>query len=77
MDEEPAFTTNTWGGLRRWACARCPWDTLDGEDAMRAHIAERHTTVIADPREVEIKQDRFGNPVNAPGVEVNDDENPT
>ncbi len=39
---EQPYTTGTWNGLTVWRCRLCSWDTLDGEEVMLAHIAERH-----------------------------------
>lgn len=62
--EVPLYTTNTWNGLPRWACTQCPWDTLDGEEAMLEHIAEAHTPPPPVVSRIIPVYDRFGNLVN-------------
>jgi hypothetical protein len=38
----PDVILGVWGNLPNWQCTRCPFATLDGEAAIREHIAERH-----------------------------------
>lgn len=66
--ETPLFTTGTWNGLSRWACTQCPWDTLDGEDAMLEHVAEAHTPAPAPVSRIIPVYDRYGNLVNPEAV---------
>ena len=46
---ELPFELGTWKGLRQWRCRRCPWDTLAGEEALRAHIQEVHEPPMQPP----------------------------
>lgn len=45
--ENQLFTVGAWHALPQWRCNLCPWDTLDGEAAMLAHLAERHAPKLA------------------------------
>ena len=58
------FRVTAWNGLPLWECARCAFDTLEGEEAMLAHIAGRHESPPEPPapRLVQV-YDRWGNPV--------------
>ena len=69
MTQEPTeeavpWTELTWHGLPMLRCTLCPWDTLDGEAAMIAHIAARHGVREAAPRRQPLVQayDVWGNP---------------
>lgn len=72
--EEPVEETVTapehwrvtvWGVLPRWACSYCPFDTLDGEEAMAEHYRAEHAPppLVVAPSLVQV-YDRWGNPVN-------------
>ncbi|MDB4947437.1 MAG: hypothetical protein JWM27_86 [Gemmatimonadetes bacterium] len=39
------WTADTWHGLPHHACAACPFDTLEGEAAIRLHVARAHPTL--------------------------------
>lgn len=62
---EPAlWTLGAWGEFVQWQCVLCPWDTLDGEEAMRAHYVTVHAPPPpAAPAPTVLRADRFGNPV--------------
>lgn len=58
------WTVGAWGGLPQWRCTLCPFDTLDGEAAMRVHYADVHAPPPpAAPAPTVLRADRFGNPV--------------
>ncbi|MBK8211569.1 MAG: hypothetical protein IPK78_18090 [Rhodospirillales bacterium] len=58
------WTETTWGTHARWACRLCPFDTLDGEEAMAEHYLVEHAPPPAPaPAPVVQVYDRFGNPV--------------
>lgn len=58
------FRVTAWNGRPLWECARCAFDTLEGEAAMLAHIAERHEAPPAPPAPRLVQAyDRWGNPV--------------
>lgn len=64
LDDELDYWVGEWNGLMRWQCGQCPWDTLDGEEAMLRHIADRHAPLPAPARAQKIQvYDRWGNPV--------------
>ena len=57
------WTMGQWGDYPQWRCAACPFDTLDGEEAMQAHWQAEHAPpapVVAPPT-IQI-YDRWGNP---------------
>lgn len=39
---EALWTAAAWGGQMQYRCGACPWDTLEGEEAMRAHVRAAH-----------------------------------
>lgn len=56
------WTMGTWSGMPQWRCTMCPFDTLDGEDAMIVHIEARHgPTPTAAP--LVQAYDARGNPI--------------
>lgn len=61
----PAHWTETvWGTMARWACAYCPFDSLDGEAAMAEHYRAEHAPPPPPAPVVAIQvYDRWGNPV--------------
>lgn len=62
--EPELWTVGAWGEFTQWQCTLCPWDTLDGEEAMRAHYATAHAPPPpAAPAPTVLRADRFGNPV--------------
>jgi hypothetical protein len=58
---EQPFEIGAWKGHTQWRCKLCPWDTLDGEEAMLAHVATCHTPQA--PRPTVLVADRRGRPV--------------
>jgi hypothetical protein len=38
----PDVILGVWNGIPNWQCTRCPFATIEGEAAIREHIAERH-----------------------------------
>lgn len=60
---EPArYRVSSWNGIRRLECVLCPFDTLDGEEAMDAHYLERHGPPPPPPKPPTPPiYDRFGN----------------
>jgi hypothetical protein len=58
------YVVGAWNGLPHYRCELCPFDTLDGEEAMVAHYLAMHAPP-APPVPVTIIQvyDRYGNPV--------------
>ena len=56
------WTMSTWSGLPQWRCSLCPWDTLEGEDAMIEHIEGNHGGVPPPPPLVQA-YDARGNPL--------------
>lgn len=56
-----AFTTGTWGEHKRWACNLCPYDTLDGEGVMMAHLEQVHYPPPPPPQVIIPVYDRYGN----------------
>lgn len=65
---EDGFTLGFWHNLPMWKCNRCRWTTLNGEGAMRAHIATVHVPKAPPAaRPVAHELDRFGNPINEGG----------
>ena len=62
--EPEPWTVAAWGEFPQWRCTLCPFDTLDGEAAMRAHYAAVHAPPPpAAPAPTVLRADRFGNPV--------------
>lgn len=68
--EQPAaaapshWTETMWGTHVRWACAYCPFDSLDGEAAMAEHYLTEHAPPAAPTPAATIQvYDRWGNPV--------------
>lgn len=63
---EPArYRVSSWNGFRRLECVLCPFDTLDGEEAMDAHYVERHGPPPPPPKPPVLRlYDRFNNPLN-------------
>lgn len=58
------WTVGAWGEFAQWQCALCPWDTLDGEEAMREHYVTVHAPPPpAAPAPTVLRADRFGNPL--------------
>lgn len=53
---ESGIQTAEWRGHMIWLCPRCPWDTMDGEAAVRAHLATRH----APPKPSILVADAYG-----------------
>ncbi len=47
----PAFTISEWCGVSRFACPRCPFDTLDSEIALE-HYVHVHAMVELTPLDV-------------------------
>lgn len=60
-EPDPLYELGSWAGLAQWRCRLCPWDTLDGESAMLAHLASRHAPGKAQPGLIQT-YDRWGNP---------------
>ena len=62
---EPDYYVGTWRGIVRFACARCPWDCLEDEEAMRRHVRELHRPPEAAPpsRRVSPILDHRGNAI--------------
>ncbi len=62
---EPAhWTESIWGVHAQWACAYCPFDTLDGEEAMAEHYRSQHAPPPPPaPAPVVLIADRYGNRV--------------
>lgn len=56
------WTVSSWHGLPQWRCAQCPWDTLEGEEAMIAHIKAHHGPAIQAQPIVQA-YDARGNPL--------------
>lgn len=55
------FTLGKWGSHDRWACDLCPFDTLDGEGVIMAHLEQVHYPA-PPPEPVLIPvYDRWGN----------------
>ena len=61
MTPELPWVVGMWGGFTQWRCRLCPWDTLEGEDAMLEHVAARHGVVEKSPALVQA-YDARGNP---------------
>lgn len=64
VDPYPLWTMGRWGDIPQWRCALCPFDTLDGEEAILAHYLAEHAPpapVVAPP--IIQVYDRYGNPV--------------
>jgi hypothetical protein len=40
--EEKPYTVGSWRGLTQYQCKLCPWDTLEGEEAMLEHLRTAH-----------------------------------
>lgn len=67
---EVPFELGTWKGLTQWRCRQCPWDTLNGAEAVLAHIQEVHQPPLRPPSPPLIAiADRWGHEVRpaAPG----------
>jgi hypothetical protein len=59
-----AFDLGTWKGLPQWRCRLCPFDTVAGEGAMRAHIEKVHEPPRAQAqRPLVAVFDRYGREV--------------
>ncbi len=66
----PHYSLGSWQGMPQWKCNYCPWDTLDGEGEMLAHVAERHLPAPPLPQPGIIPvYDRYGNLVAPSGGE--------
>ncbi len=39
---KPHWTVGSWSGIPNYQCAYCPFATIDGEEAIRQHIIDRH-----------------------------------
>jgi len=61
-EPEQLFTVGRWGAYVRWQCRLCPWDTLDGEEAMLEHIQARHGPPPAPAAVIQV-YDASGRPV--------------
>lgn len=50
-EEQPElpYTVGKWQGYTQWQCRLCPWDTLEGEEAIWEHIQARHAPPPAPP----------------------------
>lgn len=61
--EPKPWYTAEWGTLPIWRCVLCPFDTLDGEEAMLEHwnLAHVHPEPVKPPSVIQI-YDRWGNP---------------
>lgn len=58
------WTMGQWSEFSQWSCVFCPFDTLDGEEAILAHYLAEHAPpapVVAPPM-IQV-YDRYGNPV--------------
>lgn len=63
-EEALPYVMGQWHGMPQWKCRMCAFDTLDGEEAILAHIVARHVTVEAPkPRLIPV-YDRWGNLVS-------------
>lgn len=60
--EEKQFTVGQWKQFTQWRCKLCPWDTLEGEAAMREHLATVHAPKAPRLRESGLV-DAAGNPI--------------
>jgi hypothetical protein len=56
MAKAEQFRMGEWRGFSVWRCELCPWDTMDGEQAMRVHLA----TVHAPPKRLVVAYDARG-----------------
>lgn len=64
IPEEEIFTLGVWGEFKQWRCRFCPWDTLEGEAAMREHFQAVHAPPPEPPQvSMIVRADRFGNEV--------------
>lgn len=63
LDEQVAWVVGQWGAMTQWRCALCPFDTLDGEQAMIEHYVTTHVQPAAAAESPLMLADRFGNPV--------------
>lgn len=58
------WTVGRWQTFKRWACALCTFDTLDGEAAMLAHYLAVHAPPPPPPPPPVVQvYDRYGRPV--------------
>lgn len=42
VQDDRDFELMKWKGLLMWRCRYCPFDTLKGEDVIRAHVRDVH-----------------------------------
>jgi hypothetical protein len=56
------FTLGVWAGRPQWQCPYCPWDTLEGEQAIVDHWEARHAPPPPIPPLVQAF-DKRGKPV--------------
>ena len=61
--QEAYFEMGQWKGLPRWQCKLCRFDTLEGEKAIREHLASVHFPPPVEREVVLPLVDRFGNPI--------------
>jgi len=59
-EEEELYEVGEWKGMRQWRCRLCPWDTLDGEGAMLAHLAAQHFPPEERRRSGILVADKYG-----------------
>lgn len=60
---ETRWITAEWGVYAQWRCVLCPFDTLDGEEAMLEHWqnAHVHPEPVKAPSVIQV-YDKWGNP---------------
>ena len=46
------YEVGEWAGREQLRCKHCPWDTLNGAEAMRAHLYSNHLAYDGQPREI-------------------------
>lgn len=65
MTEELPYILGRWGGYTQWKCRYCPWDTLEGEQALIDHFTVTHNQPAENQHSsILLVADRFGNPIN-------------
>ena len=63
VQPESRWETAEWSFYTLWRCVLCPFDTLEGEDAMMEHWLNVHThpAPVVTPSVIQV-YDRRGNP---------------
>jgi hypothetical protein len=63
VQPESRWETAEWSFYTLWRCVLCPFDTLEGEDAMMAHWLNVHThpAPVVTPSVIQV-YDHRGNP---------------